>query len=73
MIEVTAIGGDSIYLNADLIEKMESVPDTLLHLVNGHSYMVRETIDEVLKRIQEGKKRLRERFAEHFAQPSVAG
>ena len=51
MIQVTDISGAMKYLNPDLIEKMEGVPDTVLLLVNGKRYMIQEDAEEILERI----------------------
>lgn len=51
MIELTDIGGKRRYLNSDLIEFMEEVPETLVVLLNGHRYMVQESPEEVVRLI----------------------
>ena len=53
MIKITDIGGSVKYINADLIEKMELVPDTLIVLVNGSRYIVRESPEVIIERIFE--------------------
>lgn len=53
MIKITDIGGSVKYLNADLIEKIELVPDTMIMLVNGSRYIVREPPEEIIQRITE--------------------
>ena len=57
MIKITDIAGASKYLNCDLIERMESTPDTVICLVNGCTIIVRETPDEIIDRILEFKRR----------------
>ena len=51
MIHVTGMGGKEFYLNPDHFEKIESVPDTVITLINGNSYMVREEAGEVIESI----------------------
>jgi flagellar protein FlbD len=51
MIQLTRLDGSEFYLNSDLIEVIESTPDTHIALVNGHRYLVRETSDEVVQRV----------------------
>ncbi len=53
MIAVTRFDGSQIYLNADLIEIVESNPDTHVTLVNGHRYLVRESDADVVARVIE--------------------
>ena len=51
MIEVTRLDGRPFTLNADLVELIESHPDTYIRLVNGNSYLVRESREEVVRRV----------------------
>ena len=57
MISATDLGGSPIYINPDLIEKIELVPDTVLVMVNGHRTVVREKPEEVIARLEEFKRR----------------
>ncbi|HKK71573.1 MAG TPA: flagellar FlbD family protein [Candidatus Krumholzibacteria bacterium] len=50
MIEVTRLNGTGLVLNADLIEYVESTPDTLVSLTTGRKIMVTESVDEVVRR-----------------------
>lgn len=52
LIRVTRIKGGSFIINEEHIEMMESNPDTVITLVNGHRYVVAETTEEILERIQ---------------------
>ena len=52
MIRVTRLDRREIALNCDLIESIEAKPDTTIRLVTGLSLVVRETLDDVLERIQ---------------------
>ena len=51
MIQLTRINRSSLILNADLIEHLQSTPDTLITLTNGHNYLVLETPAEIVDRI----------------------
>ena len=51
MIQLTRINRSSLILNADLIEHLQSTPDTLITLTNGHNYLVLETPSEIVDRI----------------------
>jgi flagellar protein FlbD len=57
MIKVTDVTRRGKYINCDLIERIEQVPDTLVTLVNGHSSMVLETPEEIVDRIIQFKRR----------------
>ncbi|MCS7186420.1 MAG: flagellar FlbD family protein [Armatimonadetes bacterium] len=51
MILVHRLDGAPFYLNAELVETIEATPDTVIVLVNGHKYIVREPVEEVISRI----------------------
>ncbi len=51
MIKLTRLDQSQLYLNAEFIQSVESTPDTHVVLINGHSYVVRESDDEVVARI----------------------
>lgn len=51
MIKITDVGGNEKYINCDLIERIEVIPDTLLVLVNGHNVIVKDKADDVIERI----------------------
>ncbi|MGX5655582.1 flagellar FlbD family protein [Geodermatophilus nigrescens] len=53
MIRVTRLNGEHFALNPDLIERVEGHPDTVVFLVDGTKYIVREGVDEVLDEIRE--------------------
>ena len=53
MINVTRINRLPLVLNSDLIEHMESTPDTVISLTNGQKLVVLESVEEVVKRIIE--------------------
>jgi flagellar protein FlbD len=52
MIHVTRLNQSSIVLNCDLIEHIESTPDTVITLVNDQKLTVLETADEIVERIR---------------------
>lgn len=58
MINVTGMNHVRMVLNADHIEKMEEVPETLITLTNGKKYIVLETTEEVVKRVIEYKRKI---------------
>lgn len=58
MIEVTGMNNKEFILNADHIEKIEEVPETLITLTNGKKYLVLESIDEIKNEVIRYKKRI---------------
>lgn len=51
MIKITTLDGREIALNAELIERVENVPETVITLVSGKKILVRETVDEVIAKV----------------------
>jgi flagellar protein FlbD len=51
MIYVTRLNHTSVVLNADLIEYVETTPDTVISLTTGQKLMVRETAEEIVARV----------------------
>jgi flagellar protein FlbD len=51
MIHLTRLNRQSLVLNSDLIEFIETTPDTLISLTTGQKLTVRESSDEVIERI----------------------
>lgn len=50
MIKLTQLNGEAFILNAELIRYVEQRPDTFITLTCGDRVVVRESMDEVLKR-----------------------
>lgn len=59
MIQLTRLNGQAFILNAELIKFVEQTPDTVLTLREGERIIVREPIDEVVKRTVEYHRSLR--------------
>ncbi|QGG48177.1 flagellar FlbD family protein [Heliorestis convoluta] len=51
MIKVTRLNQREMVVNADLIEFIESTPDTLLTLTTGKKVLITESVDEVIARV----------------------
>jgi flagellar protein FlbD len=56
MIRVTRLNAAGLVINSDLIEFIESTPDTMISLTTGKKIMVQETIDDVINRVAEFKR-----------------
>ncbi len=50
MIVVTRLDNRVIVINAELIKMIEATPDTIITLVNGDTVIVRESVQEVVRR-----------------------
>ena len=55
MILLHRLNGPPFALNADLVERAEATPDTVLTLVDGTKYVVAETLEQVMARVQESR------------------
>ena len=51
MIPVTRLDGSVVVINADLIETVEHHGDTIVTLVSGTRFVVREDVDEMVTNI----------------------
>lgn len=51
MIKLTSLKGEAFYLNAELIERIEEIPDTLITLQSGKKIRVSQKGSEVVERI----------------------
>ena len=52
MIVLTRLSGTAFVLNADLIERLDSTPDTEVTLVDGKKYVVAEPMAEVVAMVR---------------------
>jgi flagellar protein FlbD len=53
MIRVTRLNHAPLVLNSDLIEHIETTPDTVISLTSGQKIVVLETADELVRRVIE--------------------
>jgi flagellar protein FlbD len=58
MIKVTRLNGKDYYINPHQIESIEVRPDTTLLMLSGKYVVVLESVDEVIERIVEYRKRI---------------
>ena len=56
MIAVTRLDGQKVYVNAELIESIEQTPDTIVSFSSGHKMLVRDTPEELTRRVIEYKR-----------------
>ena len=51
MFWATRISGQEIVINADLVEVVETTPDTVITLIDGKKYVVEESAQEIVDRV----------------------
>lgn len=59
MIKLTRINGEEFVLNANLIQYVESRPDTFVTLTTAERVIVREPVDEIVRRSVEYARAIR--------------
>ena len=57
MIELTKLNGIPIIINVDLIETLETTPDTVITFANGKKIIVKESVEDVIKKTIEYKRK----------------
>ena len=58
MILITKLDNRKMVINAELIEMIETTPETLITLTTGKKVVVKETVEEVVEKIKTFKKEL---------------
>lgn len=56
VILVTRLNGSQFYINAEMIQVVESTPDTVISLTSEIKVVVKENSEEVIRRIIEYKR-----------------
>ena len=57
MVTLTRLTGMPFALNPDLIERVDKTPDTVITLVDGTKYLVRESLDDVVAAVLDSRAR----------------
>ena len=72
MILLTRLNGSTFAVNPDLVERIQETPDTTVVLVDGTTFIVTESIDEVIDEIAEYRARvIALAHAMHFDAPTA--
>lgn len=73
MIVVTRLNGPQFGVNPDLLQRIDSAPDTILTLIDGTKYIVEESMSEVIELVNEHRSQLlaRAHDIQLFAPPTV--
>ena len=58
MIRLTRINHVPLVVNADLIEHMETTPDTVVSMTNGQKFVVIESTDDVIRKVIEFRREI---------------
>jgi flagellar protein FlbD len=71
VIVVTRLAGGQFGVNPDLIQRIDSAPDTILTLIDGTKYIVAESMSDVIDRIREQRAQILARAQEIQVQPRM--
>jgi flagellar protein FlbD len=52
MITLTRLSGSAFVLNSDLIERIDATPDSVVTLVDGKKYVVKESLTEIINAVR---------------------
>lgn len=58
MIKLTRLNNDAFYVNCELIEFMEEMPNTVISMASGRKILVNESCEEVKRRVIEYKREI---------------
>ena len=72
MIRLTRLNHQSIVVNAELIEYLETTPDTVISLVHGQKMTVLESLEDVMEQIVEYQRKIRQKPLVESEQESPA-
>ena len=59
MIRLTRLNRSTFVLNCELIETVEATPDSVISTINGKKMVVSETVEEIVEKVIQYKKRIR--------------
>ncbi len=69
MIKVSRLDGTEFVVNAELIELIETTPDTVLSLTTGRKLIVREPAEELVTRVVAFRHRILDRAPSNLTTP----
>ena len=52
MIILTRLNGQKLVINAEMIERIEAKPDTIITLTSGDSYIVQDGVEEIIDKVK---------------------
>jgi flagellar protein FlbD len=58
MIPLVRLDGSEVVVNAELIATVEKTPDTMLTLTTGHHLLVKDSVEDVVSRVIEYRRRI---------------
>lgn len=71
MIKVHRLNGQGVVINAELIESIESVPDTVINLYTNNRLIIKESMDEVYGLILEYKRAIHKPTIDNLTKSTI--
>lgn len=71
VIKVHRLNGQQVILNAELIESIESVPDTVINLYTNNRLVIKESMDEVYGLILDYKRTIHKPTLDALAKSTI--
>lgn len=71
MVQLTRLNRETFLLNSDLIEQVDVTPDTVITLTNNHKFLVRESAEEVVRRVLDFRRSVSGTVLRVLPQPEV--
>jgi flagellar protein FlbD len=73
MIEVTRLNGVRFWINANLIEQIESAPDTVITTTTGNNFIVKESVEAVVEKVVFYQSQVERRPIKAKMEPAIKG
>lgn len=71
MIILTKLGGKEVMVNEQLIETAYETPDTVVLMNNGHTYIVTESVKEIMDKVVEFRRSTKRRLPVRGGEPKT--
>jgi len=71
MIKVHRLNGQAVVINAELIESIESVPDTVINLYTNNRLIIKESMDEVYGLIMDYKRAIHKPTIDNLTKSTI--
>ncbi|WP_446897148.1 flagellar FlbD family protein [Clostridium sp. LBM24168] len=58
MIKLTGLDNKEFILNADKIERLDAIPESVITLTNGKKFLVKESNEEIVEKVIDYKRKI---------------
>lgn len=58
MVVLHKLNGVEVAVNAELIESVEAAPDTVINMVTGNRFVVKDSVEEVINKVVEYRRQV---------------